>query len=242
MEVDRHSIRTRPSGAPIMYQTWAKLLFMHWPVSDETLRPLIPDPLTIDTFGGTAWIGVTPFTMYDVRLRGMPGLPLVSTTHEINVRTYVHHEGVPGVWFLSLDASNPLAVLGARLGFGLPYFQALMTLDEQDGRIRFASRRLHPGGEPAAFDASWHRGEERPPQPGSRAFFLIERYCLYVRRAGHLFRTRIFHDRWPLCRAELLDLNSTMVESHGIPTPAGEPLLHGQAVPLTVGIWPPERV
>lgn len=226
-----------------MYQTWAKLLFMHWPVSEEALRPLIPDPLTIDTFDDTAWIGITPFTMWGVRPRGVPALPLVSTSHEINVRTYVHHEGVPGVWFLSLDASNPLAMLGARLGFGLPYFQALMTLDEQDGRIRFTSRRLHPGGEPASFDTTWHRGEERPPaQPGSRAFLLIERYCLYAMRAGRLFRTRIFHDPWPLCRAELDGYQSTMLESHGLTVPSGEPLLHAQAAPLTVGIWPPERV
>lgn len=243
MEIDRQSIRTRPPGKPIMYQTWDKLLFMHWPVPEAMLRPLIPAPLAIDTFDGTAWIGVAPFTMWGVRPRWMPALPVVSTTHELNVRTYVHVEGVPGVWFLSLDASSPLAVLGARIGFSLPYFQARMTLDDRDQAIRFTSQRIHPGAPPAAFEATWRGGASLPAaQPGSRAFFLIERYCLYATRRGHLFRTRIFHDPWPLRRAELDDFRSTMVESHGLPTPHAEPLLHGQAAPLEVEIWPPERM
>lgn len=120
-----------------------KLLFMHWPVSEELLRPLLPSRLRIDTFNGTAWIGVTPFTMPRLRPALLPTLPVVGTSHEINVRTYVHCEGVPGVWFLSLDASNPLAVLGARLGFALPYFLARITLEEQDRTIQFTSRRTH---------------------------------------------------------------------------------------------------
>lgn len=243
MEIDRQSIRARPPGKPIMYQTWAKLLFMHWPVPEDALRPLVPDRLAIDTFDDTAWIGVTPFTMWGVRPRGLPALPFVSTSHEINVRTYVHYEGVPGVWFLSLDASNPMAVLGARLGFGLPYFQALMTLDDRDQAIRFTSRRLHPGASPATFEASWRGGASLPPAPpGSRAFFLTERYCLYAMRGGHLFRTRIFHAPWPLCHAELDCFHSTMIESHGLPAPRDELLLHAQAAPLQVGVWPPERV
>ena len=143
MRLDRLSIRARPPGNPIMYQVWDKLLFMHWPVSEELLRPLLPSRLRIDTFNGTAWIGVTPFTMPRLRPALLPTLPVVGTSHEINVRTYVHCEGVPGVWFLSLDASNPLAVLGARLGFALPYFLARITLEEQDRTIQFTSRRTH---------------------------------------------------------------------------------------------------
>ncbi len=226
-----------------MHQTWGKLLFMHWPVPADALRSLVPDTLTIDTFNGTAWVGVTPFTMWGVRPRGTPALPLVSTSHEMNVRTYVHHEGVPGVWFLSLDASNPLFVLGARLGFGLPYYQALMTLNDLERTLRFRSRRFHPAAPSAELDVTWRGGASlSPAHPGSRAFFLIERYCLYVVRGGALFRTRIFHAPWPLRRAELEGLWSTMLEAHGLPTRQDEPLLHAQAAPLNVDVWAPERV
>ncbi len=94
---NRLSVRARPPGPPIMYQSWGKLLFLHWPVTVESLRPLIPKPLVVDTFDGTAWIGITPFTMWDVRPVFLPSLPFLSESHELNVRTYVHLDGVPGI-------------------------------------------------------------------------------------------------------------------------------------------------
>src|SRR3954470_12132467 len=160
--VDRLSIRTRPPGWPIMYQTWAKLLFMHWPIAADRLRPLIPSRLTIDTFDGSAWIGMTPFTMSGIRPVLFPPLPGLSQSHELNVRTYVHLDGVPGVWFFSLDASNPLAVWGARLGFHLPYFQARMMLKEEEATIHFTSHRSHRAAPPADCEVIWTRGESLP--------------------------------------------------------------------------------
>lgn len=242
-DADRLSVRARPPGRPIMHQSWGSLLFMHWPVPEELLCPLVPDPLTIETFDGSAWIGVTPFTMWGVRPAFLPPLPVLSNSHELNVRTYVHLDGVPGVWFLSLDANNPVAVLGARLIFHLPYFSAQMSLEP--GRVvRFASRRTHRRAPPAGFTAAWEAGQALPPsEPGSLEFFLIERYCLYsADHAGRLYRARIFHRPWPLRKAHLLSCHSTMIESHGLPSPGGNPLLHQQAEPLHVRVWPLTRV
>ena len=97
--VDRLSVRARPPGLPIMHQNWGSLLFMHWPVPADLLRPLLPDPLSIDTHDGLAWVGITPFTMWGVRPAFAPSLPFLSKSHELNVRTYVHLDGVPGVCF-----------------------------------------------------------------------------------------------------------------------------------------------
>src|SRR5215204_5503472 len=140
---ERLSLRTRPPRLPIMYQSWGDLLFMHWPVPAQSLRPLIPEPLAIDTHDGVAWIGITPFTMWGIRPVFAPALPRLSESHELNVRTYVHLDGVPGVWFFSLDASNTIAVLGARLAFHLPYFKAHMRLERRGRAICFTSRRTH---------------------------------------------------------------------------------------------------
>jgi uncharacterized protein len=126
--IDRLSIRTCPPGWPVMYQTWDQLLFLHWPVAAERLRPLIAPQLSLDTFEGRAWVSMTPFTMRGIRPICLPSLPLVSRSHELNVRTYVLLDGVPGVWFFSLDASNTLVVFGARVALGLPYFRAHMRL------------------------------------------------------------------------------------------------------------------
>jgi uncharacterized protein len=241
--IDRLSIRARPPGWPVMYQTWDKLLFLHWPVAAERLRPLIVPRLSLDTFEGQAWVSVTPFTMRGIRPVLLPPLPVVSQSHELNVRTYVHLDGVPGVWFFSLDASNTLAVLGARAAVGLPYFRARMRLQEKHASIQFTSTRAHPGAPPARFEGTWARGESLPsPPPDSLDFFLVERYCLFTTHWGRLYRVRIFHRPWPLRRVERLSFTSTMLESQGLPTPPEAPRRHAQGEPLRVGIWPPERL
>lgn len=239
--IDRLSIRKRPGTMPIMHQNWGKLLFMHWPIKAELLRPLIPERLTIDTFEGEAWIAIAPFTMWGVRPVFTPPVPFLSHLHETNVRTYVHLDGVPGVWFFSLDANSSIAVMGARTLFHLPYFNARIELDEDDGVINYALNRTDKPR--AELEASWTIGEARPEsEPGSLAFFLTERYCLYAKDSSEqLYRSRIHHAPWPLQNAELNSLRSTMIESHALPTPEGEPLLH-YAEALAVEIWPLYKV
>src|SRR5947209_17347702 len=134
-------MRTRPAGLPLMHQFWGKLLFMHWAVPTELLRPLVPRELSLDTFDNQAWLGIVPFTMWGVRGSFMPSVPGTSAFHELNVRTYVHYRGVPGVWFFSLDAANSLAVWGARNFYHLPYFNADMTLQQTGPTITYWSRR-----------------------------------------------------------------------------------------------------
>ena len=61
---------------------WERLLFKHWPVEPEAVRPLIPAPLKLDLYDGRAWIGLIPFTMRRVRHRGTPGIPTATRFHE----------------------------------------------------------------------------------------------------------------------------------------------------------------
>jgi uncharacterized protein YqjF (DUF2071 family) len=239
-DLDRLAIRQRPEGQPIMHQDWGKLLFMHWRISEESLRPLIPERLQIDTFDGSAWIAITPFTMWDIRALPpyLPPVPGLSSMHELNVRTYVHLDGVPGVWFFSLDANSSVAVVTARTFFHLPYFNAEMELEESGKTIVYSSSRTERDASAAEFDATWKIGETIPySHPGSLEFFLTERYCLYAAHKQKLYRCRIYHQPWPLQKAELSALDSTMIESHGLPTPKDAPLLH-YAEEVNVDIWP----
>ena len=226
-----------------MHQHWGSLLFLHWPVPAELLSPLIPEPLVVDTHDGLAWVGITPFTMWGVRPAFTPPLPFLSESHELNVRTYVHLDGVPGVWFFSLDANNAIAAFGAWVAFHLPYFKARMSLERRERNLYFASRRDHASATPAEFEAVWTVGERLgEAQPGSLEFFLIERYCLYCARGGKLYRVRILHSPWLLRAARLLSCRSTMIEAQGLPSPEGGPLLHQQGEPLKVRVWPKIRV
>jgi uncharacterized protein YqjF (DUF2071 family) len=241
-----------------MRQHWGKLLFMHWPIDAEILRPLIPLQLSIDTFGGSAWIGIIPFTMWGIRVSFLPPIPGTSAFHELNVRTYVHHKGVPGVWFFSLDAANSLAVWGARRFYHLPYFNAEMALAEADRLIDYSSSRKDNRSAPAELRVTWEIGEPLPQtQPDSLEFFLTERYCLYSHDHSQLYRSQIFHQPWSLRKATVSSrgrnptvregavvargFESTMIQSLGISEPDGEPLLQ-YAESIAVGIWPLKRV
>ena len=88
-----------------MAQQWHDLLFIHWPIEVGKLRSLVPEPLVIDSFEGSAWLAVVPFHMSGIHLRGLPTLPKLSAFAELNVRTYVTVEGKPGVYFF-FDLQN----------------------------------------------------------------------------------------------------------------------------------------
>ncbi len=225
-----------------MYQSWGKLLFMHWRIAEKDLRPIIPAEISIDTFDGSAWIGIVPFTMWGIRACFLPAIPGTSAFHELNVRTYVHYEGVPGVWFFSLDAANALAVWGARTFYYLPYFNARMDLEQSDNQIVYDSTRVDGRGAPASFHGTWEIGETLPrSELGSIEFFLTERYCLYAARRDRIYRSRISHPPWPLQDVKLVSHKSTMVAALGLPEPDDEPLLH-YAESIAVDIWPLQRV
>jgi len=220
-----------------MHQAWGKLLFMHWRLDPNLLRPIIPSKLQVDTYDGSAWIGVVPFTMWDIRgfPPYMPRLPGFSAMHELNVRTYVHYDGVPGVWFFSLDCTNEAAVLGARTFYYLPYYKAHIDLDQDEKMIAYESQRLEAPA--ASYSGRWKIGDNIPQsEPGSLEFFLTERYCLYSERHGQIYRSRVFHKPWSLQTAKLDFFKSSMIESLGLITPDEEPLLH-YGEEISVEIW-----
>src|SRR4051794_17247371 len=138
-----------PDGPWLMAQSWQDLLFAHWPVPLEALRGLVPEPLPIDEFDGTAWLGVTPFEVTGLRLRGTVPVPRLSRFPELNVRTYTRLDGKPGIWFFSLDAGSAAAVAGARLTYRLPYFHAEMEIERLSGGVRYRSRRVPAADGPA---------------------------------------------------------------------------------------------
>jgi uncharacterized protein YqjF (DUF2071 family) len=218
-----------PDSSHVMHQTWHDLLFMHWRVPAESLRQHLPTALPLDTFDDSAWIGIVPFRMSDVRPRFLPALPWLSAFPELNVRTYVTLDGRPGVWFFSLDAGNPLAVWIARAWFKLPYFTADMHIVHTgQGRIRYTSRRTHPGASPAEFAADYGPvGDVFDAQPGSLEYFLTARYCLYATdRHGRVLRAEIDHPAWPLQSAEAEVRCNSLTDWLGIRLPDDRPLLH----------------
>ena len=217
-----------PDSPWIMTQTWHDLLFAHWPVSAEALRAHVPQGFEIDLHEGRAWVAVVPFHMTNVAPRGVPALPWVSAFPELNVRTYVRVQGRPGVYFFSLDASNPVAVGVARTLVHLPYFTAAMRVEESGDWIQYESRRI-AGDAPAAEFAGRYRptGPAQTPVPGTLEHFLTERYCLFTVDGDYrACSLEIHHPPWPLQPAEAEIADNTMAEAAGIQLPSLAPLLH----------------
>ena len=227
--------------------TWEDLLFAHWPVPGDSLRRLIPEGLELDTFDGSAWIGIVPFRMTGVRLCWLPRIPGTAAFPELNVRTYVTAGGKPGVWFFSLDAASRIAVRAARRRFHLPYFDAEMETGTDGKVIAYRSRRIHRGAPVAKFDARYGPvGPVHFSVPGTLEHFLTARYCLYagdVPGSGQrqLWRGEIHHPPWPLQAAEANFAINTMTAQIGLQLPATKPVLHF-ARRLDVVAWAPQSL
>lgn len=238
-----------------MAQRWHDLLFAHWPIPVESLRPLVPDILEIDTFDGQAWIGVVPFRMSGVRPRLLPAVPWLSAFPELNVRTYVRFPAAqndrPGVYFFSLDAANPVAVAIARSTFHLPYFRARMAAQTQGEEVVYRSVRTHTGVPVGELSGVYGpTGPVYAAQPGTLDHWLTERYCLYAVSPFHtqprtgpwrLWRSEIHHGPWPLQPAHAQFEVNTVARSLGLSLGQGAPLLHF-ARRIDVVVWPPQRL
>jgi uncharacterized protein len=237
---------TTPKGLPgswVMTQTWNDLLFAHWPLPPAALLPYMPPGLTLDTFHGQAWLGITSFWISRLHVRGLPPIPGMASFHEINVRTYMRGPGGSGVLFLNLDAANILAVLGARIVYHLPYFNTQATHTRTGNRIRYVARRRHPGAPGAVFVAGYGPvSGVTNARPGSLEHWLSARFRLFSQDTrGQLYKAEIRHKAWPLQEARANIVYNTMAEAHGLHLPDVPPLLH-YARRLTTFFWFPERI
>jgi uncharacterized protein len=229
-----------PSAPWTWRQSWLDLLFAHWPVDAKRLQHLVPAPLEVQEFDGTSWVGLVPFRMTGVMRRPLPDLPWISTFPELNVRLYVEHEGKPGVWFLSLDATNPLAVWAARRYFHLPYFRARIGIESAGNGVRYTSRRRGAG--PALEIRYGPVGAPYQSRAGTLEHWLTERYCLYAQAPdGSLWMNEVHHLPWPLQPAEAEIAYDSYLSHHGLPV-AGAPALVHFARRIDVVVWGASRV
>jgi hypothetical protein len=225
-----------------MRMRWLNLLFAHWPVDPEALAARLPAGLELDLRDGQAWLGIVPFTMADVAPRGVPPFGRFSRFPEINVRTYVRRGGLPGIYFLSLDAASRPTVEGARRVFHLPYFHARMSSKVAGGEVVYRSLRIDRRGSDAAFEARYRpTGPVEIAAEGSLEAWLTDRKRLFsVDGRGRVWRTEIDHPAWPLQPAEAVIAVDTMAAASALRLRDAPPHLRF-AARLDVRAWPPQR-
>ena len=103
------------------FQEWHDTLFFHWKVAPDLLQDYIPDDLELDVLDDYAWVSLVAFEVKNMRLRNLPAFPYVSHFHEINIRTYVVKDGIPGIYLFSIETDKFIEVLLTNLFIGLPY-------------------------------------------------------------------------------------------------------------------------
>jgi uncharacterized protein YqjF (DUF2071 family) len=220
---------------PIMQQTWRTLTFLHWRYDPDVIRRALPGGLTLDTFDGSAWVGLVPFELADVTAPGLFAVPWLSRFPETNVRTYVlGPDGKPGVWFFTLEADRLIAVLAARAWYHLPYRWAKMSIQEQKNRVDYRSER----------NSLFGKGETAiAVEPGALVQaneldrFLTARFRLYAAAGSRIAYAPVEHAAWPLRHARVLRLEENLIENSGVPRPRGAPLVHfSQELKIKAGV------
>lgn len=213
---------------PVMRQSWRHLAYVHWAYPPEVVQRILPGHLRVDTAAGSAWVGLVPFVMTDVRLGPLPALPYLSTFVEVNIRTYVvGRDGARRVWFASLDVPRFAPMVVARAAYGLRYCWSRASWDVHDDVVRYRTHRRLPGPRGASAQMRVRVGHRLAANDVTALeHFLTARWGLSSTWVGRPLTATLLHERWPLHRAELLDLDQTLTDAAGLPRPVGVPLVH----------------
>jgi uncharacterized protein len=218
-------------------QSWRSLTFLHLRYEPAVVQRLLPSTLRVETFRGSAWVGITPFLLRASLLPFAPG-PRASFV-EVNVRTYVRTiEGTDAIWFFSLDLDQPVVVAALRAGLALPYRWSSTAIAERDGRVRYRVRRRVPPHRAASLDLTVDVGPV-VREAGAFETFLVGRWRAVSVRGRRRTLIPVEHEPWPLHRAELASLRDDgFLRSVGLPRPSAAPqLLYSPGVEARLG-WP----
>jgi uncharacterized protein YqjF (DUF2071 family) len=228
-----------PVERAVMVHWWDELTFLHWRVEPRAVQRLLPDGLAVETYDGSAWVGLVPFFLR-VGLPGVPSVPWASRFAETNVRTYVTgRDGARGIWFFSLDAARLGAVVTARSTYRLPYMWSEMAIERTGSAVSYRCRRRWPGPRGARSEVDVEVGEPfATDELTDLDHFLTARWALFSAPRSGLRHALAEHEPWPLHRARAVHLHDELVAAAGLPQPDGEPLVHfSPSVEVRIG-WP----
>ena len=210
----------------VMLQRWHEIAFLHWSCDPALLRSRLPRQLKADTFEGKAWVSLTPFLLTGMRPPLFPHR-LGFAFPEMNLRTYVSGPNGPGIWFFSLDASQLLAVVGARAIFGLPYFRAEMSVNIRAGENVYFSERGRQVGQVGQAKARIRIAKQGPiTAPSQLDVFLTARFRLYSTIRGQLITANVTHPPWQLNGARVIEFEENVRRVMGVEFPSNDFLVH----------------
>ena len=215
-----HVVCPAPVQHPVMKQQWRDLAYIHWRYDPSVVQALLPEGIEVDTFDGSAWVGLIPFSMRNISFPFIPPVPYFGSFPEVNVRTYVKRNGVPGVWFFSLDVNRLIPAFVARATYFIPYCWGSASHIKDGQRLRTTVKRRWPSRSSTQIELTI--GEEIK-EPSDLAHFLSARWGLYSKGFGGRLRyAPVDHEQWQLYEANIVNLDDHLVTAAGFPAPTGE--------------------
>jgi uncharacterized protein YqjF (DUF2071 family) len=150
----------------------------------------------------------------------IPPVPYFGSFPEVNVRTYVKRNGVPGVWFFSLDVNRLIPAFVARTTYFIPYCWGKASHKKVESKLLTSVTRRWPSKSSSHIELSIG---ERIESPGDLAHFLSARWGLFSQGFGGRLRyAPVDHEPWELYEASIVGLDDHLVTAAGLPTPTGE--------------------
>jgi hypothetical protein len=206
------------------------VLFAHWPVDAAALEAAVPEPLTVETFDGDAWLTILCHEVTEATLDAVPVSPLAAFG-EVDLRTYVRFDGDPGVYFFSCNTGQALNSLLGERAFGLPHRRATIDIDRHNGRVILRAAQSAAGG--GRYDVTYRpMGTPQPADPESLADFLVERHTYFTPTEGDATSTdsmligSIERDPWQLASVDASIRTNTMFETASLDAPTAAPTFH----------------
>jgi uncharacterized protein YqjF (DUF2071 family) len=198
---DNAAARTRLlslRGDPFLSADWERILFLHFAIEPELLRPFVFPSLKLELYDGRAYVSVVAVTMRRFRPTRLfsPGCVLrpIACQKFLNLRTYVRHRDESGALFLRGWLSKPIPLPLPTFNLPCAFANVSYRHDFQSGFLRgevntksncFSYRAtIDPQ---TTFESCGH---------GSLSEFTMERYTGFFHQSN---RTRIFrawHPEW----------------------------------------------
>ena len=203
----------RPNA--LLMADWLDAIFVHFAIDPRKLQPAVP--LELDCLDGQAYVSLVAFTQRNLRpalggrLSELLAAPLAG--HEfLNVRTYVRHGDVRGIFFMAEWIPNRLAAFVGPRTYGLPYRLGRLRYEGMRREVSSAGRRLSFAGRGDACVAAVQTATQASPL---QDHFLLERYTAFTHRGGVIRRFDVDHAPWPQRRVAVTLTDTSLLSLSG---------------------------
>jgi uncharacterized protein YqjF (DUF2071 family) len=171
----------------LLHQDWREVAFLHWAIDPERAAPRLPRGTRPDVFLDRTFVGIVALRMQRTALLAGPAIPWLGTFGQINVRLY------------SVDESGRRGVV-------------FLSLDADRLPPALGARQT------TRLPYAW--GRVRVDRQGDYVKYSLDRRRpagVHHRVAGRTLYGQVEHGPWPLHAAELVDLDTDLLDAAGLP-------------------------